>query len=305
MPARPNGSTATRLRTLRPAPGVLAFYDGRVEGYRFAPRPNWIDEGALALGTASFAIVAGDEALVYDTHTTPEHGREVRASLEAEGVSGFTVLLSHWHLDHVAGNCAFADCEILATARTAELLRENREAIEAGMHEGPPGVCPLVLPTRTFEGTTELRVGERRLEAIHVDVHSDDAAVLWDPEARLLLAGDTVEDTVTYVEEPAHFDEHLRDLDRLLELEPKRILPSHGDPEAIEGGGYGPGLIAATQDYIRLLQRMPAEPGLRDLPLRELLAPQLAAGDLRYFEPYEHVHRENVRSVLSPDTGDK
>jgi glyoxylase-like metal-dependent hydrolase (beta-lactamase superfamily II) len=298
MPARPNGSTATRLRTLRPAPGVLAFYDGRVDGYRFAPRPNWIDEGALALGTASFAIVEGAEALVYDTHTTPEHGREVRAALEAEGVSSFSVLLSHWHLDHVAGNSAFADCEILATARTAELLRENREAIEAGTHEGPPGVCPLLLPTRTFEGSTELRVGKRRLEAIHVDVHSDDAAVLWDPEARLLLLGDTVEDTVTYVEEPTHFEEHLRDLDRLLALGPERILPSHGDPEAIEAGGYSPGLITATQDYIRLLQRMPAEPDLRELPLRELLAPQLAAGDLRYFEPYERVHRENKRTVL-------
>jgi cyclase len=296
--ARPNGSTATRLRVLRPAPGVLAFYDGRVEGYRFAPRPNWIDEGALGLGTASFAVVEGTEALVYDTHTTPEHGREVRAALEAEGVSDFTVLLSHWHLDHVAGNSAFAGCEILATARTAELLRENREAIEAGAHEGPPGVCPLLLPTRTFEGATELRVGKRRLEAIPVNIHSDDAAVLWDPQARLLLAGDTVEDTVTYVEEPENFEAHLRDLGRLLALEPERILPSHGDPEAIDGGGYDSGLISATQDYIRLLQRMPAEPDLRELPLRELLAPQLAAGDLLYFELYERVHRENVQTVL-------
>jgi cyclase len=298
MPARPNGSTATRLRVLHPAPGVLAFYDGRVEGYRFAPRPNWIDEGALALGTACFAIVEGDEALVYDTHTTPEHGREVRAALEAEGIARFTVLLSHWHLDHVAGNSAFADCEILATARTAELLARNRQAIEAGTHEGPPGVCPLLLPTRTFEGRTELRVGDRRLEAIQVDVHSDDAAVLWDPEARLLLAGDTVEDTVTYVEEPTHFEEHLRDLERLLALEPERILPSHGDPEALDAGGYGPGVIVATQDYIRLLRRMPAEPELRELPLSELLASQLAAGDLRWFEPYERVHRENVQTVL-------
>jgi glyoxylase-like metal-dependent hydrolase (beta-lactamase superfamily II) len=305
MAARPNGSTATRLRVLRPAPGVLAFYDGRVPGYRFAPRANWIDEGGLSLGTACFAIVEGEEALVYDTHTSPEHGREVRALLEAEGAGRFTVLLSHWHLDHVAGNSAFADCEIHATARTAELLGRHREAIEAGEHEGPPGVCPLVLPNGTFEDRTELRVGERRLEAIHVNVHSDDAAVLWDPQARLLLAGDTVEDTVTYVEEPEKFETHLRDLDRLLALEPAAILPSHGDPEAIESGGYGSGLISATQDYIRLLQRMPAEPNLRELPLRELLASQLAEGDLHYFEPYERVHRENLRSVLSPPTGDK
>ncbi|MDQ2631973.1 MAG: MBL fold metallo-hydrolase [Actinomycetota bacterium] len=288
----------TQLRILRPAPGVLAFYDGRVEGYRFAPRPNWIDEGALALGTASFAVVEGEEALVYDTHTTPEHGRRIRAALEAEGVRRFTVLLSHWHLDHVAGNTAFRDCEILATARTAELLGEHREAIEDGRHEGPPGVCPLVLPTRTFEGRVELRVGDRRLEAIHVDVHSDDAAVLWDPVARLLLAGDTVEDTVTYVEEPDRFEAHLRDLDRLLELDPATVIPSHGDPDVIAGGGYGQGLITATQAYVRLLQRMPAEPELRELPLRELLAPLIEAGDVRWFEPYERVHRENVGTVL-------
>jgi cyclase len=288
----------TQLRILRPAPGVLAFYDGRIEGYRFASRPNWIDEGALSLGTASFAVIEDEEALVYDTHTTPEHGRRIRAALEADGVRRFTVLLSHWHLDHVAGNTAFRDCEILATARTAELLRRHREAIEAGRHEGPPGVCPLVLPTRTFEERTELRVGDRTLEAIHIDVHSDDAAVLWDPAARLLLAGDTVEDTVTYVEEPTHFEAHLRDLDRLRELGPEAVLPSHGDPEAIAGGGYGQGLITATQDYIRLLQRMPREPELRDLPLRELLAPQIEAGAIRHFEPYERVHRENVKTVL-------
>ena len=298
MPAGPNQAEATRLRVLRPAPGILAFYDGRVEGYRFAPRPNWIDEGGLSLGTASFALVEGEEALVYDTHTTPEHGRQIRAALEAEGVHRFTVLLSHWHLDHLAGNTAFRDCEILATARTAELLREHREAIEEGKHEGPPGVCPLVLPTRTFEERTELRVGERVLEAIHVDVHSDDAAVLWDPAARLLLAGDTVEDTVTYVEEPSHFDAHLRDLDRLLGLGPQAVIPSHGDPDVIANGGYGQGLITATQDYIRLLQRMPAEPDLRELPLRELLAPQIEAGDVRWFEPYERAHRENIKTVL-------
>jgi cyclase len=288
----------THLRTLRPAPGVLAFYDGRVEGYRFAPQPNWVDEGALSLGTATFAIVEGEEALVYDTHTTLEHGRWVRAALEAEGVRRFTVLLSHWHLDHVAGNGAFADCEIVAGARTAQLLAEHREEVEAGEHYGWPPIAPLVLPSRSFEGRATFRVGERELEAIPVNIHSDDAIVLWDPAARLLLAGDTVEDTVTYVEEPEHFEAHLRDLDRLRELEPEAILPCHGDPDLIAAGGYGVGLLGATQDYIRLLQRMPAEPELRDQSLVELLAPQIERGDVRYFEPYERVHRENVKTVL-------
>ncbi|HET7417975.1 MAG TPA: MBL fold metallo-hydrolase [Solirubrobacterales bacterium] len=291
----------THLRTLRPTPGVLAFYDGRVEGYRFAPQPNWVDEGALSLGTAGFAIVEGDEALVYDTHTTLEHGRWIREALEAEGARRFTVLLSHWHLDHVAGNEAFADCEIVAGARTAELLREHEKEIEAGEHYGWPPISPLVHPARSFEGRTTFRVGERELEAIPVNIHSDDAIVLWDPAQRLLLAGDTVEDTVTYVEEPQHFEAHLRDLDRLLALEPAAILPAHGDPEVIAAGGYGPGLLSATQDYIRLLQRMPDEPQLHDRTLQDLLAEQIGRGDIRYFEPYERVHRENVQTMLAAD----
>jgi cyclase len=51
------------LRVLRPAPNIYAFYDGRVEGYRFAEGENWVDEGALSLGIASYAIVDGMHAV--------------------------------------------------------------------------------------------------------------------------------------------------------------------------------------------------------------------------------------------------
>ncbi len=51
------------LRILRPALNIYAFYDGRVEGYRFAEGENWVDDGALSLGIASYAIVDGEDAL--------------------------------------------------------------------------------------------------------------------------------------------------------------------------------------------------------------------------------------------------
>ena len=140
------------IRVIKPAANVLAFYEGRVEGQRFAAEPNWVDEGAISLGIASYAVLAGSEALVYDTHVSVERGRFIRRALEERGVEKITVLLSHWHLDHVAGNEAFGDCEILATARTAELLEANRAAIEAGTLEGPPPIDPLVLPTRDLLG---------------------------------------------------------------------------------------------------------------------------------------------------------
>jgi glyoxylase-like metal-dependent hydrolase (beta-lactamase superfamily II) len=214
-------------------------------------------------------------------------------------VRRFVVVLSHEHLDHIAGTEAFADCEVIATAPTAAALAEHKGAIESGTQAGPPGIDPLVLPTRTFEDRMTLDVGRWRVELIHFDIHSDDAAVVWLEPDRLLLAGDTVEDTVTFLAEPEGLDRHLAELDRLAALDPDRILPNHGDPELIAGGGYPKGLIGATQDYIRILQRCREEPDLRETPLRELVADSLRAGWITYFEPYEEVHRENLKAVTA------
>jgi hypothetical protein len=127
------------LRVLEPGPGILAFYDGRVEGYRFDAKPNWVDDGALGLGVASYAIVAGEEALVYDTGTSLAHGRVIREELGRRGVTRFTVVLSHWHLDHVAGTEAFVDSPVISNERTAEHLREKRAAIlTPALVEGTP-----------------------------------------------------------------------------------------------------------------------------------------------------------------------
>lgn len=287
------------MRILRPAEGVYAYYAGRVEGERFAQERNWVDQGALSLGIASYAVVDRGEAVVYDTHVTVEHARVVRRALEEAGVKTFTVVLSHWHLDHVAGTAAFADCEIIAGERTAAILARHRAAIEAGRLEGPPAIDPLVLPTRVFSDRLALTVGSLELELIHVDIHSDDATVLWWPARRLLLAGDTMEDTVTYVGEPGHFPEHLADLQRLRALAPERILPNHGDPDVIAAGGYPAGLIDATEQYIGVLERCRDEPELRTTALRELVSEPLAAGWITYFAPYEAVHRENLETVLS------
>jgi cyclase len=58
-------------------------------------------------------------------------------------------------------------------------------------------------------------------------------------------------------------------------------------------------LIRATQEYIGALGRSLDEPQLREADLREILAGPLAAGSVRYFEPYEAIHRENLAKVLA------
>ncbi len=292
-------SMTQHMRILEPAPGILAFYDGRVDGHRFAPQDNWVDDGALSLGIASYAVISGDEALVYDTHVSIPHGAFVRAALAARGVTKLRVVLSHWHLDHVAGTAAFPGVEVIANARTLHHLRSRQAAIETATDHGWPPINPLILPDITFSGEMRLKVGTRHVTLIEANIHSDDATVLWLPEQRILLAGDTVEDLVTYVGAPQDFALHLADLARLAELRPDRVLPCHGDPDVIAAGGYGADLLTATANYIRWLQRLSSDPVLATTPLREVIAADLAQGTLHWFGRYVPVHDQNVARTLA------
>lgn len=292
-------SLLRHFRIFEPHPGVFAYYDGRVDGHRFAAEPNWVDDGAIALGIATYAILAGDEALVYDTHVSVTHGAAIRAHLEGQGARRFTIVYSHWHLDHVAGSAAFPGAPVIANARTAALLTEHRTAIEDGTDHGPPAIKPLVLPDRIFTGQMSFRFGAYAVELIEANVHSDDATVLWLPEQGLLLAGDVVEDCVTYVGAPEDFVIHLRDLDRLAALRPRRVLPDHGAPDVIAKGGYGPELLEATSRYIRWLVGLERDPGGATLPLADVIAADLAAGTLQWFAPYEDIHQQNIDRTLA------
>lgn len=291
------------LRVLEPHPNILAFYDGRIEGHEFMPGANWVDDGALSLGIASYAIISGKQALVYDTHISLFHAQFIRETLAKRGVTEFTVVLSHWHLDHVAGTEVFVDCPIIANRKTFLHLRDNKTAIESGTFDGPPSISPLVLPDRMFAGHMTLDIGRVRVELIEANIHSDDATVVWIPQSGILLAGDTMEDTVTYVGEPLAFDTHLQDLDRLAALDPVFILPNHGDPDIIAAGGYDKGLIKAQQQYIRMLKRCRSEPALRVMQLEELVAGPLSRGWVNMFEPYRAIHAQNLQRVLELDTG--
>lgn len=286
------------MRQLQLGTNLLGFYDGRVPGTRYhSTEPNWLDDGGYALGICSYAVVGGASAIVYDTHLSLAHARIIRRTLEAQGVRDFRVVLSHWHLDHVAGNAVFDDCEIIACEETARLLAQKKAAIEAGTLDGLPEIAPLVLPTTTFSGGLELSCGDIGIALRPLDIHSRDGVALYLPSDGTLLAGDTLEDTVTYVDEPERLHEHLAGLDEVAAWEFSRILPNHGSPERIANAGYDSGLIDATRIYVEGLLAAVADERLAGLPLRDFLAEPLARGWVTYFEPYEAVHKMNIDKV--------
>ena len=279
------------LQVFRPAPHILAFYAGRPDSPYASPR-NWQEMG-YALGTCSYAIVSGDEALIYDTQLSIAHAQMVRRCVAAEGAKRIRVVLSHHHTDHVAGNAVFEDCPILANTATERAMRTVRSELEAG----EPPIRPLVMPTETFADDMLLKVGDLSVSLLSFNIHSHDGLVLWLAEQQILLAGDTLEDPVTFVCEPEGLPHHLTELERLAQLPISRILPNHGDPSRIAKGGYAPSLIEATQRYIRWL--LACKTHAAELELTNCLANDFAAGTLIHHPSYEAIHRGNIAAVLA------
>jgi cyclase len=296
----PTTGTAPAPAVLELSDHVTAFYVGRgltgdsplagVEG-------NWVDGGAWALGAATYAVHAGGEAVVYDTGTLPDVGRFMREFLRDEkGADDPLVVLSHWHLDHVAGNPAFPPRRIVALEATRKALEEQRAAIEAGDLWGPPGI-EVVLPAVTFRDRLTVHVGEVRVEFHQYRIHSRDGNLMYLPQERLLFPGDALEDTVTYVVDPGDIPLHVEELRRLRELDVERIYPNHGNPSVIAEGGYGLDLVDAMIEYDgNLLSRL-AESGYLDLPLEDFVPEALERGTLSLWEPYRDVHRRNLQVV--------
>jgi glyoxylase-like metal-dependent hydrolase (beta-lactamase superfamily II) len=282
------------LRILEPYPGVFAYYDGRIAGKRlYSELPNWLDDGAFSLGIASYAIVEGEDALVYDTHISLAHAGAIRRHVESLGATRITVVLSHFHNDHIAGNAAFADCRIIANRKTAELLKAELPRIATRL----PVIDPVVMPNSLFDDRHQIRIGHRLVELIVFNIHSPDATLLWLPEEGLLFAGDTLEDTVTYVGDPASLPAHVEELKRMKGLPISHILPCHGDPARIAQGGYGPSFIDATIDYIEAMTEEVAEPSIWHKTLEEAVRAHTEHGALIYVPAYEAVHRSNVSAL--------
>jgi cyclase len=277
---------------------LISFYDGRPPQ---PPRPtdthNWADYGALDVGVSTYVIRRGDRALVYDTFPTVREARWVRDYLTKAGVRHFTLVNSHWHLDHVGGNAVYADVDRIATDKTIQLLSANKAAIEAGTEWGPPAIKPLVLPNIGIASDTSYYVEDIKVELRPVNIHSEDGLVIYLPNDRILLAGDTLEDTVTFISEPENVVAQYRNMQKLKQWDIDRIFPNHGNPDVISHGGYQTTLIDATLNYLRKVITRSHDPDYLQGSLEDYVGDSVKKGWVSIWWAYDKPHKANLSKV--------
>lgn len=277
---------------------LLGFYDGRPAEPATPPSDhNWADFGAMNVGVATYVIHRGDRALVYDTYPSTQQARWVRDYLLKTGIQHFTLVNSHWHLDHVGGNAIYANVDRISTDKTIQRLTAKKTAIEAGTEWGPPAITPLVIPNIGITADTTYFVEDIKVVLRPVNIHSEDGLVVYLPNDRILLAGDTLEDTLTFIVEPEEIGEQYKNLQEMKHWKIDRIFPNHGNPTVIANGGYQTTLIDATLDYLRRMVARAHDSDYLKGSMNDYVHDSVSKGWVSPWWAYREAHEANLAVV--------
>jgi len=201
----------------------------------------------------SIIIVAPKGLIVFDTGRHKEHAQQLLDFAREQNRPIAAIINSHWHLDHVGGNprlrAAFPDIRVYASSAIdaarkgfladyrAQLVTEMassaskpkaQESIRAEIALIDEGAA--LGPTETIASSGPANIAGREFQ-LHLESHSVTAGDVWvfDPETRVLLAGDLVTLPAPFFESacPARWRASLAHLDK---TPFDRLVPGHGAP---------------------------------------------------------------------------
>ncbi|MGC1184415.1 MAG: MBL fold metallo-hydrolase [Candidatus Dormiibacterota bacterium] len=184
-------------------------------------------------------IVGQERALLVDTGASLATGRELINLSRSVTPLPLGAINTHSHFDHCFGNGAFDPGVIWSHRLCAEHLRwdglEQQREVVAQLRSESKAVAqqlagsPVVSAECLLEDQAHLDLGGRTVTLLHPGRgHTDNDIVAWVADARLLYAGDLVEEGGAPSFEDAYPLDWPRSLAGLLNLEPTRIVPGHG-----------------------------------------------------------------------------
>jgi glyoxylase-like metal-dependent hydrolase (beta-lactamase superfamily II) len=181
-------------------------------------------------------VLGGNDVLVVDTRSSPAHAREVASDLLELTRNPISIVVdTHWHWDHAFGNNAFRPATIWGHIRTAERLRNEGAARRAEVVDALPDLADdlraVVIdpPDRTFTDRATIEVGDRTVElAYHGRAHTDADISVLVPDAKVLFAGDLIENGAPPSFGDGYPIEWPDAVERLLPLATGAVVPGHG-----------------------------------------------------------------------------
>jgi glyoxylase-like metal-dependent hydrolase (beta-lactamase superfamily II) len=202
-----------------------------------------------ALSYNSGIFIGEGQAALIDPGMFPDEIDGISQFVAEHEAESTCIVLTHSHWDHILGPGHFPGVRVIAQRnfRSAEFGMMNAERRKKTLGEierweeendvrrSTPFSVPF--PNATFDGSMMLMLGRRPLQLIHAPGHWPDQLVVYEPEDKVLWAGDMLSDIeIPFVSHSLTAYE--RTLDMLKGLEIRALVPGHGraatGPDEIE-----------------------------------------------------------------------
>ncbi|HMN21153.1 MAG TPA: MBL fold metallo-hydrolase [Ottowia sp.] len=224
------------------------------------------DRGWLS---SSNVLCLGDRPALIDTghvkHADQTVAR-VRAALDGQALA--TIAHTHLHSDHCGGTGALQAAWPAATTWVPEVSLATVQAWdEQALTFGETGQrCARFRAERGLRPGSSVRLGRRQWDIHPAPGHDPLAVLLFEPEARLLVAGDALWEHGVGLIFPVldgsdGFVPYLRTLDAIEALQPDWVIPGHG-PEIARATGAIDRALAQARSRIAHWQAHPEQHAL-------------------------------------------
>jgi glyoxylase-like metal-dependent hydrolase (beta-lactamase superfamily II) len=170
---------------------------------------------------------SGDSASLIDAGVgEPAHLADLRNALGAKRLD--SVFVTHGHGDHASGAPAIAAAHPHATFSKLPWPEEDAH---------------YAVPWRALRDGDVVNAGGVPLTTLHTPGHSPDHLAFWHRPSGTIFTGDLVvqgSSVMIHWSRGGDLGQYMASLERLLALEPRRLLPAHGpaidDPRAVLTG---------------------------------------------------------------------
>ncbi|HPJ12403.1 MAG TPA: MBL fold metallo-hydrolase [Caldisericia bacterium] len=175
--------------------------------------------------TNVYVIQGKHHYFICDTYLGPKPMEKIKKHLYKEAKKlPFIVFNSHYHWDHIWGNCAFEDSLIIGQASIVNMIHMYSESELTRFKKYQQGKVTILPPSIVFKYF--LAFPDEKITIFKSPGHTFDSASLYDVFDKVLYAGDNIEDPIPYLEN-TDFEPYLQTIQRYENLDFKVIIPGH------------------------------------------------------------------------------
>jgi hydroxyacylglutathione hydrolase len=175
--------------------------------------------------TNVFLIEKNSKIFIIDTFCGPDSIVPIKKIIENnKNDKEVIVINTHFHWDHVWGNCSFKENTIISHEFCRELLEEHWEEQLKRNEKYILGNVEKCLPNVTFKDN--ISFPNEGIEIFHSPGHTIDSISIFDREEKILYVGDNLEKPIIYVEDK-DIETYITTLKKYLTYKADKIIASH------------------------------------------------------------------------------